>query len=159
MTTIKGLLFSSQGRAWPSARFSASGHNEPQKAPRALLIIVVDDDRDMVLSLMMLLREEGHDVRGLHAAKQVLRAVNEFNPDAVLLDIAMPELSGWEVARAIRTRLARRPMLIGISGEYRQSVDKILSEVVGFDHYLVKPYDPNALLALLEPLRQPRHDQ
>jgi DNA-binding response OmpR family regulator len=159
MTSLKEMLLSSRGRSWPNASFSASGQNEPHKAPSALRIIVVDDDRDMVLSLMMLLREEGHDVRGLHAGKQVLRAVNEFNPDAVVLDIAMPDLSGWEVARAIRARLARRPMLVGISGEYKNSVDRILSEVVGFDHYLLKPYDPNALLALLEPLRQARRDQ
>lgn len=158
MIRIAGMLFSNAERARPSRLRSTSDQNEPNRAPRALRIIVADDDRDTVLSLMMLLREEGHDVRGLHAGKQVLRAVNEFNPDAVVLDIAMPELSGWEVAHAIRTRLGRRPMLIGISGAYKQSVDKILSEVVGFDHYLLKPYDPNALLALLEPLRQPRQD-
>ena len=156
---MEEMLFTSGSRTPPNPLYSPSGQNEPHKAARALRIIVVDDDRDMVLSLMMLLREEGHEVRGLHAGKQVLRAVNEFNPDAVLLDIALPELSGWEVARAIRARLGRRPILIGISGEYKHSVDKILSEVVGFDHYLVKPYDPSALLALLEPLRQPRHDQ
>lgn len=160
MTTIQGgLLFSSAERIGRRALQNSSDQGEAQKAPRALRIVVVDDDRDMVLSLMMLLREEGHDVRGLHAGRQVLRAVNEFNPDAVVLDIAMPELSGWEVARAIRARVGRRPMLIGISGEYKDSVDKILSEVVGFDHYLVKPYEPNALLALLEPLRKPRTDQ
>lgn len=71
----------------PSAR-------EPSLAPCSLRIIVADDDRDTVLMLMLLLREEGHGVRGVHSASQVLKAVNEFNPDVVLLDIAMPELSG-----------------------------------------------------------------
>ena len=113
---------------------------------------MVDDDRDTVQTLTTLLDDEGHDVRALHSGKQVMRVAREFNPHAILLDIAMPELSGWEVARAIREQLGRRPMLIGISGEYTHSVDRILSEAIGFDHYLVKPYDPNELLALLAPL-------
>lgn len=114
---------------------------------------MADDDYDAVLSLMLLLREEGHEVQGMRSGEHVLRAVNTFNPDVVLLDIAMPGLSGWEVARQIRERLGRRPLLIGLSGEYKQDVDKILSEIVGFDHYLVKPYAPAQLLKLLEPLR------
>ena len=137
-------------------REQLSAAHEASSAPRSLRIIVADDDRDTVLTLVLLLREDGHEVRGVHSASQVLRVVNELNPDVVVLDIAMPELSGWEVARKIRERLARRPMLIGISGEYRHSVDRILSEVVGFDHYLVKPYEPAALMALLEPLRYPQ---
>jgi DNA-binding response OmpR family regulator len=146
-----------RGEHMPPGRERLSGaHGEPSLAPRSLHIIVADDDRDTVLTLMLLLREEGHDVRGVHSATQVLRAVNEFYPDVVVLDIAMPELSGWQVARKIRERLGRRPMLIGISGEYKHSVDRILSEVVGFDHYLVKPYEPAALMALLDPLRYPQ---
>lgn len=124
----------------------------PQSAPRALRVLVVDDDRDAVQTLALLLGDEGHEVRALHAGKEVVRVVREFNPDAVLLDIAMPDLSGWEVGRAIREELGRRPVIIGISGEYTHSVDRILSEAVGFDHYLVKPYDPNELLQLLATL-------
>jgi DNA-binding response OmpR family regulator len=142
------------GELQPSA-----GQQAERSAPRSLRILVVDDDRDTVLTLMMLLRDEGHEVRGLHSGRQVPPTMREFDPDVVLLDIALPELSGWEVARGIRERLGNRPTLIGISGEYRHGVDRILSEVVGFDHYLVKPYDPRALLALLEPLRSPPPDQ
>jgi len=86
----------------------------------------------------------------------VVRMVREFNPDAVLLDIAMPDMSGWEVARALREELGRRTAIIGISGEYTHSVDRILSEAVGFDHYLIKPYDPNELLQLLAKLSLPK---
>jgi DNA-binding response OmpR family regulator len=72
----------------------------------------------------------------------------------VILDIHLPELSGWEVARAIRARHGlERPMLIGVSGEYKQGADRILSEILGFDHYLLKPYNPNDLLTLLAPLK------
>jgi DNA-binding response OmpR family regulator len=126
------------------------------KGPRALRILIADDERDTVLTLMMLLRDEGHEVRGVYTGRQVLDAVRGFDPDVVVLDIAMPELSGWEVARQIRARPGGdKRMLIGVSGEYRNGVDRILSEIVGFDHYLLKPCSPNTILALLEPLRRP----
>jgi DNA-binding response OmpR family regulator len=135
---------------------SVHGAPEPPKPRRALRILIADDDRDTVMTLMVVLRHEGHEVKGVYNGKQALEAIRQFEPDAVLLDIAMPELSGWEVVRQVKERLARRPLMIGISGEYKQSVDRILSEVIGFDHYLTKPYQPSDVLRLLEPLRLPR---
>jgi len=62
----------------------------------------------------------------------------------------MPDVSGWDVAREIReARGPRRPLLIAISGRYKQEADKLLGRIAGFQHYLVKPYDTQALLALL----------
>jgi two-component system, sensor histidine kinase len=142
MTTKRGVENPSQGEA--------------PNSPRSLRILIADDERDTVLTLMMLLREEGHEVRGVYTGRQVLDAIHDFDPDALVLDIAMPDLSGWEVARTIRKHAdGQRRTLIGISGEYKNSVDKLLSTVVGFDHYLLKPCSPNALIALLEPLRTP----
>lgn len=134
---------------------SVHGGQELPKAPKPLRILVADDDRDAVLTLMMVLRHEGHDVRGVYNGKHALEAICQFQPDAVLLDIAMPQLSGWEVVRQVKERLAKRPLMIGISGEYKQGVDRILSEIVGFDHYLTKPYEPSDVLRLLAPLRLP----
>ena len=139
------------------APFDSTSLGDPPLAPRSLRIIVADDDNDTVLSLMLLLREEGHEVLGVRKSRDVLKGVNRFRPDAVLLDIGMPELSGWEIARQIREKVSRRPLLIGISGEYKKAVDKILSDVIGFDHYLVKPYPPEALLKVLEPLQLTPH--
>jgi DNA-binding response OmpR family regulator len=126
-------------------------HTGSAAAPRPLRIVVADDDRDTVLTLTMLLRDEGHEVHGVSNGRQVLDALGEFDPDVVLLDIGLPEISGWEVARKILLRRGRahRPAIIGISGEYKQGADKILARIIGFDHYLVKPYDPQALLRLL----------
>jgi DNA-binding response OmpR family regulator len=121
---------------------------------RSLRILVAEDDRDSMLMLTMILRDEGHEVRCAATGGQALDAMRGFDPDVALLDIAIPELSGWEVARRIRERHGHmRPLLIGVSGEYKQGSDKILSDILGFDHYLVKPYDPRALLALIAPLR------
>jgi DNA-binding response OmpR family regulator len=127
-------------------RISASRYVEP----RSLRVLVVDDERDSVDTLTLLLNDEGHEVRGLTRGKEVLGAVAEFNPDAVLLDIAMPDTSGYELAKEIRRRYGEvKPLLIAISGRYKQASDKMLGQIVGFDHYLTKPYDPGLLLSLL----------
>jgi DNA-binding response OmpR family regulator len=153
---IGGIAFTSRGAGRHGAAPFRGNSSEAGKAPRSLRVLIADDDRDSVLTLMMLLRHEGHEVRGVYTGNQAMAAIRGFDPDVVLLDIALPELSGWEVARNIRTRHgAERPMLIGISGEYKHGSDRILSEILGFDHYLVKPYAPADLLALLEPLRNP----
>ena len=113
-------------------------------------MLIVDDERDTVLTLMELLRDEGHETRGLYKGTDVMAAMAAFDPDVVLLDIAMPERSGWEVAREIRQSCGlTRPLLIAISGVYKQAADQILGTLAGFNHYLAKPYDPSVLLKLL----------
>jgi len=126
-------------------------------ASRSLCIVVADDDRDAVLSLTMLLQEEGHEVQLAYDAKQTLDQVLRHDPDVLLLDIALGRGSGFEVARTVRARHGdARPMIIGLSGVYRKGADKILADINGFNHYLVKPYEPEALLALIAPLRLPQ---
>src|SRR5262245_23094185 len=100
--------------------------------------------------LQALLADEGHQVRAVYDGKAVLPVVRQFDPDAVLLDIKMPGLDGYEVARRIRSLSGySRPLLIALSGHFRKASDRILAQVVGFDHHLAKPYDPIALLELL----------
>jgi DNA-binding response OmpR family regulator len=157
---IGGSLFSSGSPGGSGASPFQGKSTDPSQAPRTLRVLVADDDRDSVLTLMMLLRDEGHEVRGVYTGRQAMDSIRGFDPDVVLLDIALPELSGWEVARNIRSRQGmERPMLIGISGEYKHGSDRILSEIIGFDHYLVKPYAPADLLALLEPLKSPPQEE
>jgi DNA-binding response OmpR family regulator len=128
----------------------ATGDGAISETRRSLRILVADDDHDATLTLAMLLRDEGHDVRMVHSGRTVMGAVIIFNPDVVILDIHMPGQSGWEAAKAIReTRGRDRLVLIGISGRYKNRAATRLSEIAGFDHYLLKPYDPRKLLALL----------
>jgi DNA-binding response OmpR family regulator len=128
----------------------ATGDGAICETRRSLRILVADDDHDATLTLAMLLRDEGHDVRMVHSGRTVMGAVIIFNPDVVILDIHMPGQSGWEAAKAIReTRGRDRLVLIGISGRYKNRAATRLSEIAGFDHYLLKPYDPRKLLALL----------
>ena len=135
-------------------RMSAGSHK--------LRVLVADDDRDAVGSLLELLRDEGHEVRGVYTGLDVLDSVRDFAPDAVLLDIGMPHITGYEVARELRLRYASaRPLLIAVTGR-NQPGDRHLAQLAGFDHHVAKPYDPNELLELLRPrgpgLPPPRDD-
>ena len=127
-----------------------TGSASPQAARRALRVLVADDEPDTVLTLIELLREEGHDAQGVEDGTEVMPALREFDPDVVLLDISMPGMSGWDVARQIRQRCwQERPLLIAISGVYKEAADQILGKMAGFNYYLAKPYDPSVLITLL----------
>jgi two-component system CheB/CheR fusion protein len=112
-------------------------------------ILVADDDKDTVVSLTTLLAEEGYQVRGVHRGSEVLEAVFHFAPDIVLLDIGMPQMSGYDVARTLRERYgSARPVLIAITGR-AVDADRAQAQAAGFEHHVAKPYDPRALIALV----------
>lgn len=116
--------------------------NEPR-------ILVADDDEDTVASLSTLLRDEGYAVRGVHHGAEVLQAIFQFAPDIVLLDIGMPRMSGYEVARELRERYgSARPVLIAVTGRAADA-DRQQARAAGFEHHVAKPYQPGALLALI----------
>ena len=124
----------------------------PATGKRRLRVLVADDERDQVATLAMLLLEEGHEVREVYRGSEVLRMVRDFDPDVAMIDIGMPGMTGYDVAREVRQIFgAERPLLIAITG-WKQSADRLLARLAGFDHHVAKPYDPNALLALIEPL-------
>ena len=117
-----------------------------------LRILVADDERDQAMTLALLLGDEGHDVREIYRGSEVLRAVRDFDPDVALIDIGMPGMTGYDAAREIRQVLGgTRPVLIAVTG-WKQSSDRILARLAGFDHHLAKPFEPEALLALIQPL-------
>ncbi|HEX7219160.1 MAG TPA: response regulator [Burkholderiales bacterium] len=116
------------------------------KQPR---ILVADDDADAVLVLSALLRDEGYQVRGVHHGAEVLDAVFNFAPDVVLLDIGMPKMSGYDVARTLRERYgSARPVLIAVTGR-AGAADRQQARAAGFEHHVAKPYEPKALLNLI----------
>jgi CheY-like chemotaxis protein len=119
------------------------------KTPR-LRVVVADDDPDAILTLTLLLEDEGHQVRAVKNGQQALYAVRDFGADVVLLDIGMPGMTGYEVAQTLRQRYgSAKPALVAVTGRNSES-DKSLSQSTGFDHHVAKPYEPNALLALIE---------
>ena len=116
-------------------------------------VLVVDDERDLVITLAALLRDEGHVVDGAYSAQDALTTVKQFNPDVVLLDIALPDGSGYAVAEHIRRRYGdKRPMLIALTGVYARPPHDKLHRIVGCDHFLTKPFAIDEVLRLIAPL-------
>ena len=134
-----------------SRRSTAASYSP--KVPRTLRILVVDDDRDFVLTLGTLLRQDGHLVEEVYRAQDAMRAKRDFDPDVVLIDIALPDGSGYAVAEQIRRHSgAQRPMLIALTGIYKRPPHDQLSQIVGCDHFLTKPFEIDQLLQLIAPL-------
>jgi CheY-like chemotaxis protein len=104
-----------------------------------LRVLVVDDNVDMVNILEMLLRRSGHDVRTAHDGPAALETASDYRPNVVLLDIGLPELDGYEVAKRIRQHaLLQNVVLVAMTG-YGQESDRQRAREAGFDHHLVKP--------------------
>ncbi len=113
-------------------------------------ILIVDDNRDSAESLAMLLRARGHDVRTAYDGKQGLAAAEDYRPGVFILDIGLPGLDGYAVARALRTLpLFRAALLIALTG-YGAEEDRRACYRAGFDAHLVKPVDLVPLFGLLE---------
>lgn len=124
--------------------------------PRPIRVAVVDDNEDIVTTMTAVLETEGYETKVCLTGTDAFWTVMQYDPDVVLLDIGLPGESGWEVARKIRQSVGHiRPMIIGITGMFTKSADKILAEMNGIDYYLIKPADPIVLLSLLKQARPP----
>jgi DNA-binding response OmpR family regulator len=118
-----------------------------------LSVLVVDDNKDAADALVALLASEGHRARAAYSGKAAIDEADSVRPDVVLLDIGMPETSGFDVARALRDyRRAPKPVIVAVTGASDPS-DKLAARMAGFDHYLVKPVEFRTLVVLLEKLR------
>lgn len=119
---------------------------------RPLRVLIADDNRDTVMMLGILLRSEGMDVRLSMSGSEVHAAVGEFRPDAVLLDITMPDRSGLQVAlELVRDYGAKCPVLIAVTAHSDETARRLTAKS-GFQHHVGKPYDPDALLRLVQSL-------
>jgi signal transduction histidine kinase/DNA-binding response OmpR family regulator len=127
----------------------------PVEAQQGRRILVVDDNRDAATSLAMLLELTGHETRVAHDGLEAVQAAESFRPDVVLLDIGLPKLNGFEVARMMRQQPWGKDMtLVALTG-WGQEEDRRMSSEAGFDAHLVKPADPVALTELLAGMRPP----
>jgi len=118
-------------------------------------ILVVDDNRDAASMMSMLLDITGHETRVAHDGPQALVEAQAWLPDAVLLDIGLPLLSGHEVARRLRKEPWGRGMVLLALTGWGQDMDRQASQQAGFDAHLVKPIDHEAMLRLLGRLLAP----
>ncbi len=119
-------------------------------------VLIVDDNRDVAESTAALIRLEGGEVHLAHDGEEALRMVRWLRPTAVLLDIGLPRMNGFEVAERIRSEPdLRDTVIVGISG-YGQEEHRLRSKKAGFDHHIVKPIEPCALTDLLASLHASR---
>lgn len=101
------------------------------------------------MMLATILEHEGHEVREVYRGSEVLRMVRDFDADVALIDISMPGMTGYDVAREIRQVFGeRRPTLIAVTG-WKKTSDRILAQMAGFDHHLAKPFESQSLIDLL----------
>jgi DNA-binding response OmpR family regulator len=125
---------------------------ESSNAARALRIIVADDNRDAAASLAMVLRDEGHEVREIYRGDAVLELAASFRPDALILDIGMPGLTGFEIAHALRRELRHAcPLLIAVTA-WSQPAARAMGRLSGFKYYLTKPCSTDELVEILSSL-------
>jgi signal transduction histidine kinase/DNA-binding response OmpR family regulator len=135
--------------AVPPADAAAPLHTAAASGSEALRILVVDDNHDAATAIATMLELEGHAVRTAHDGEEALGAAATHSPAVVVLDIGLPLLDGYEVARRMRAmpELAGA-LLIAVTG-YGQSEDRAAAIGAGFDHHFVKPADPEALLGCI----------
>jgi CheY-like chemotaxis protein/anti-sigma regulatory factor (Ser/Thr protein kinase) len=112
-------------------------------------VLVVDDNADVAQTLAMLLQVFGHDVRIATSGMEALRETEQFRPDVTVLDIGMPDLDGYEVARRLRATSWGREMSLFAATGWGQEKDKALAREAGFDAHLTKPLEAAKLQALI----------
>jgi signal transduction histidine kinase len=113
-------------------------------------VLVVDDNVDAAESTAAFLRLEGHEVKAVHDGLQALASLKVFDPHVVVLDIGLPGLDGYAVARQLRERGdTSHVLLIALTG-YGQKEDRVRAAAAGFDYHYVKPADPREIQAAIE---------
>ena len=128
----------------------------PAASKSSLRILVVDDNRDGADSLSEMLNLMGSDTRTAYDGQQGVAVAGEYRPDVILFDIGMPNLNGYEACRLIRQQpWGKGTVLIAVTG-WGQDKDRQRTREAGFDHHLVKPVDPQALIKMLDGLHAGR---
>ena len=123
-------------------------------APVGRSILIVEDNVDARDALRMLRELDGHTGEAVEEGQQALEVARAKDPDIALVDIGLPGIDGYEIARRVRARDRRRPVLIALTG-YGQPEDRRRATDAGFDDMLVKPVDPTALTNLIATLEIP----
>ena len=113
-------------------------------------VLVVDDYPDAAETTCALLSMLGHDCRFATCGEDALVEAAQFDPDVAILDIGLPDLSGFELARRLRLQFAGRPLYLAAVTGWGQPEDRIKAFASGFDHHVIKPADREKLIRILE---------
>ncbi len=114
-------------------------------------VVIVDDSKDATDILSLMLEMDGYQVESAHDGVQALTLIEKCQPHCVLLDVHMPEMNGFELAKKLRETYQDGMVLIAVTGAPKD--DAFVSKTFGLvDHYFTKPVDPNRLRKLLQPV-------
>jgi PAS domain S-box-containing protein len=149
-TTIEVRLPTLESTAVPAA--GVASESEPAPAGPRRRILVVDDNRDSANSMAMMLTLMGNEVRTAHDGFEAIETAREFHPKAILMDLGMPKLNGYEATQRIREQPWGRDMIIIAMTGWGQEADRIQSHEAGCDSHLVKPVNLSELESLLTEL-------
>jgi CheY-like chemotaxis protein len=138
----------------PAADPPAREEQSIDPAPRPMRVLVIDDNVDAANSLCLLLQSMGHTVRAVYEGPSGIAMAQEFTPEVVMLDIGMPVMSGYDVARALRASSSRY-VIVAVTG-WGHEAAKRQSREAGFDHHLVKPVNEEQLAEVLASIARTR---
>jgi len=133
---------------------AGGGERQHNSKASGLRLLVVDDNKDAATSLAMLLRLQGHEVQVVHDGPSALQLAISYRPALVLLDLGMPGMDGYEVARRLRETPGLERILLAALTGWGQQEDRRRTAEAGFDHHLVKPLEAKTLEDLLANLRE-----
>ncbi|MFI4868004.1 MAG: ATP-binding protein [Steroidobacterales bacterium] len=126
-------------------RSGASADETRQAKGAARRVLIVDDNQDAADTLALLLQFDGHETQAVYTSRDAIERAQSFKPEVILLDIGLPEMNGYEVAKTLRSLPAlNATRLIALTG-YGQAVDRERTQLAGFDEHLMKPVDSQAL--------------
>jgi PAS domain S-box-containing protein len=145
--SAQGLDRVHDGEAGEQARESPS--------PSGYRLMVVDDNQDAANSLAMLLELHGHEVRVAYSGMAALEMTKTYTPGVVFLDIGMPGMDGYEVARRLRQQPGLGNVVLAALTGWGQQADRRRTAEAGFNHHLVKPPEPQAIENVLAELKKP----
>jgi CheY-like chemotaxis protein len=145
-----------QDQGTPSVESAQS--QAPKARSNGLRVLVVDDNQDVAQTMGQLLQWFGFEVQLAYDGDAAIKLTSSFRPDAVLLDIGLPVIDGYEIARRLRARPAGDQLIIIAASGYGQKEDQQRSLAAGCDRHLTKPIDPTQLTDLLNFLCTAKRD-
>jgi CheY-like chemotaxis protein len=135
------------------ARVASPLEHRALTSPVRRRVLIVEDNADARAMLTILLKRNGQEVRAVEDGFAALREAEIFGPDLVLLDVGLPGMNGYEVARALRSSPHTSDVVLVALTGYGQAEDREKALAAGFDEHLLKPAEPAAVLALLQRTR------
>jgi CheY-like chemotaxis protein len=138
----------------PLAAQVAAPHEGQTAKSTGHRLLVVDDNRDAALSLAMLLRLQGHEVQAAHDGRTALELATTFRPDVIFLDLGMPGMDGFEVARQVRKLPGLEKTILAALTGWGQNEDRRKTAEAGFNYHLVKPPEMKTIASLLADLKR-----